>query len=116
MVYLHYVLELHKFVVDVRDSRGNLECVKQVSAMREVGEGFPCGIMKRVALPFHEVLSSRAMVTLLENRFHLIFWFTMNDDGWRERVRLAGCMEGGGVFVREEFAHMEHVVDAHVGR
>lgn len=111
---MRWCLELRYKSVDGNESRGSLKGLKDVLTILEVGEGFPCCIVKRVSFPFHEVLSSRAMVTLLENCFHLILWFSINDDGWREGMRLAGCVERGWVMVWEEFAHMEHVVDAHV--
>jgi hypothetical protein len=33
------------------------------------------------------------MMMLLEDGFYLKLWLSINDDGWREGMRLAGCME-----------------------
>ena len=94
---------------------GLLIGLHHVLTILEVGEGLPCGIMERVALPLHEVLNSGAMVSFLQDGLHFILGLTIDDEGRREGVRAPRGVEGSGVGVGEELAHMEHIVDLHVG-
>ena len=40
--------------------------VDHVLTILQVGQRLPCGIMKRVALPFHKILHTIAMVSLIQ--------------------------------------------------
>ena len=88
----------------------------EVLTILEIGERFPRCLMKRVTLPFHEVLDSRAMMAFLQECFYFKLRLTLNNERWRMRMRCAGSVESRGIIVWEEFAHMEHVVNVHVGR
>jgi hypothetical protein len=94
---------------------GLLVCLDHVLTVLEVGEWLPCCIMERVSLPFHEVLNARAMMSFLQDGFHFVLRFTIDDEGRREVVRAPRRVEGGGVDVGEELAHMEDVMNLHVG-
>ena len=94
---------------------GFLICLHHVLRILEVGEGLPCGIMERVALPLHKVLDSGARVSLFQEGLHFILGLTIDDEGRRESVRAPRGVERRGVDVGEELAHMEHIVDLHVG-
>ena len=94
---------------------GPLIGVHHVLTILEVGEGLPCGIMERVALPLDKVLGSGAMEALLQKGLHFILGVTIDDDGRGEGVRASRGEEGRRVGVGEKLAHMEDVVNLYVG-
>ena len=55
--------------------------LNHVLTILEVGQRLPCGIMERVALPLHEKLHTRAMVSLVQDGLHFILGFTIDDEG-----------------------------------
>lgn len=80
---------------------GLLIGLHHVLTILEVGEGLPCGIMERVALPLHEVLNSGAMMPFLQDGLHFILGLTIDDEGRREGVRAPRGVEGRWVGVGE---------------
>ena len=52
-----------------------------VLSILEVGQRLVCGIMKRVAHLLHEILHTRAMVSLVQHGLHIILGFTIDDEG-----------------------------------
>ena len=89
--------------------------VDHVLKILEIGQRLPCGIMKRVALPLHEILHTRVMVSLVEDGLHFILGLTIDDEGRWEVERTTRKVEARGVGVREKPAHMEDIMSLHVG-
>ena len=73
----------------------------EVVTMLEVGEGFPCGVMEWVTLPFHEVLDLGTSMTLVEDGFHFVLGLTVDDERGRMSMGTARGVEGARVDVRE---------------
>ena len=65
---------------------GVFQRLDHVLTILEVGQRLPCGFMKRIALPLHEILHTGAMVSLIQDS-HLILGFTIDDEGRWEMVR-----------------------------
>ena len=82
-----------------------------VLTILEVGQRLPCGIMKGVALPFHDILHTRAMVSFVQYGLHFILGFTMDDDGRWEVVRMSRRVEARGVGVGKKLAHIEDIMN-----
>ena len=61
----------------------------------KVGEGLPCGIMERVALPLDKVLGSGAMEALLQKGLHFILGFTIDDDGSNDMLMMIKGNDNG---------------------
>jgi hypothetical protein len=66
----------------------------EVPGMVEVVHGLPCGFLYRVAGPFDEVLVISSGTPAIQESFHFVFEFVVNDDGFRRSVTGKVSMAG----------------------